>query len=179
MDGPASRKLAIAATRTAFVSAGCALVRVGEPGHKRDAYVAAGQISLVIQPQFRLAYGQIQLTASLSFVDEEFERRNGRDKITQESLATFCAHFLNFDELRRSAWMSRDNLNEDLAKALGPYLTIVQTYPSERNAFAGALRSGTICGMQSKYFMWAEWMAQRRREWSEWLGLSDMNIRDE
>ncbi|MEJ0058420.1 MAG: hypothetical protein WDM79_02000 [Terricaulis sp.] len=174
ITGPDSRKIAALATRDTFTREGCSFVRVGETGHKYDAFVAPGQISLVVCPGFRLAYGKIQLSAFLSFVDQEFERLGDREPLTQETFGVFGAYSANFAELRRSDWIERENLTDDLARALEPYIAIVRAYPRERQAFRSAVASGAICGLPSRYFLAGAILAERRLEFQKWLGLESM-----
>lgn len=174
LTGPDSRKIATQATRDAFESEGCSFIRVGEAGHKYDAFVASGQVSLVICPNFRLAYGKLQLRAVLSFVDQEFERLGDREPFSQESLGVFCAYSANFAELRRSDWIEREEISEGLARALEPYSAIVRAYPRERQAFRNAVASGAICGLPSQYFLASPFLAERRLDFLKWLGLESM-----
>ena len=170
-SGPDARKIAIEATRDAFAKEGCELVRVGAAPHKIDAFVAAGQISLVIAPYLRLAYGALQLNATVSFVDQEFERLRGRDAITRESLGVFAAFSANFPTLRRSAWIERSDLSNGLAQALARYMDIVRPYPRDRQGFQLAVNSGAICDLPSRYFLAGPMLAERRRDFLDWLGV--------
>ena len=171
LSGPDARKIAIQATRDAFAKEGCALVRVGGAPHKIDAFVATGQISLVITPYFRLAYGALQLNATLSFVDQEFERLRGRDAITRDGLGVFSAFSANFPTMGRSAWIERDDLTRGLTQALAPYMDIVRTYPRERHGFQLAVTSGAICDLPSRHFLGGPMLAERRRDFLDWLGV--------
>ncbi|MBL8544758.1 MAG: hypothetical protein JNJ63_13200 [Hyphomonadaceae bacterium] len=170
-SGPDARKIAIQATRDAFANESCDLVRMGAAPHKIDAFVATGQISLVIAPYFRLAYGALQLNATIAFVDREFERLRGRDAITQESLGVFGAFSANFPTLSRSAWIERSDLSHGLAQALAPYMDIVRTYPRDRQGFQLAVSSGVICDLPSRYFLAGPMLAERRRDFLGWLGV--------
>lgn len=172
LNGPDARKIAIQATRDAFANESCELVRVGGAPRKIDAFVAAGQISLVIAPYFRLAYGALQLNAMLSFVDQEFERLRGRDAITRESLGVFCAFSANFPTLRDSAWIERSDVSHGLTQALAPYLNIVRTYPRDRQAFQRAVSSGVICDLPSRHFLARSMLAESQRDFLDWLGVA-------
>ncbi len=170
-SGPDARKIAIKATQDAFAKESCELLRVGAAPHKIDAFVAAGQISLVIAPYFRLAYGALQLNATVSFVDQEFERLRGRDAFTRESLGVFGAFSGNFPTLSRAAWIERGDLSHGLTQALAPYIEIVRTYPRDRQGFQLAVNSGAICDLPSRHFLAGAMRAERGRDFLDWLGV--------